>query len=76
MILDAAGFYVAWINGEPRGGEKYGADYLRHPFRLNKGRNVLLFRGERGRIKGRLYEPPAGVFFTDKDITLPDLVIG
>ncbi len=26
--------------------------------------------------KGRLYEPPAEVFFTDKDMTLPDLVIG
>jgi hypothetical protein len=50
MILDATGFYVAWINGEPRGGEKYGADYLRHPVRLAKGRNELLFRGERGRF--------------------------
>jgi hypothetical protein len=76
MILDATGFYVAWVNGEPRGGEKYGADYLRHPVRLIKGRNVLLFRGERGRFKGRLYEPPADVFFTDKDMTLPDLVLG
>lgn len=76
MILDATGFYVAWINGELRGGEKYGADYLRHPVRLVKGRNVLLFRGERGRFKGRLYEPPAEVSFTDKDMTLPDLVIG
>ncbi|MBS1226720.1 MAG: Prolyl oligopeptidase family protein, partial [Candidatus Aminicenantes bacterium] len=76
MILDATGFYVAWINGEPRGGEKYGADYLRHPVRLTKGRNVLLFRGERGRFKGRLYEPPADVYFTDKDMTLPDLVLG
>ena len=76
MILDATGFYVAWINGEPRGGEKYGADYLRHPIRLVKGRNELLFRGERGRFKGRLYEPPAEIFFTDKDMTLPDLVVG
>ena len=76
MILDATGFYVAWINGEPRGGEKYGADHLRHPVRLAKGRNELLFRGERGRFKGRLYEPPAEVFFTDKDMTLPDLVVG
>ena len=76
MILDATGFYVAWINGEPRGGEKYGADYLRHPVSLKKGRNELLFRGERGRFKGRLYEPPADVFFTDKDMTLPDLVLG
>jgi len=76
MILEATGFYVAWINGEPRGGEKYGADYLRHPVRLVKGSNELLFRGERGRFKGRLYEPPAEVFFTDKDMTLPDLVVG
>jgi dienelactone hydrolase len=76
MILDATGFYVAWINGEPRGGEKYGADYLRNPVRLAQGRNVLLFRGERGRFKGRLYEPPAEISFTDKDMTLPDLVLG
>jgi dienelactone hydrolase len=76
MVLDATGFYVAWINGEPRGGEKYGADYLRHPVRLARGRNALLFRGERGRFKARLYAPPAEIFFTDKDMTLPDLVIG
>lgn len=76
MILEATGHYVAWINGEPRGGEKYGADYLRQPVRLIKGRNELLFRGERGRFRGRLYEPPAEIFFSDKDMTLPDLVIG
>jgi dienelactone hydrolase len=76
MVLEATGFYVAWINGEPRGGEKYGADYLRHPVRLGKGRNVFLFRGERGRFKGRLYAPPAEIFLTDKDMTLPDLVVG
>jgi len=76
MILDATGFYEAWINWELRGGEKYGADYLRDPVRLAKGRNVMLFRCERGRLKGRLYEPPAAISFTDKDMTLPDLIIG
>ena len=76
MTLEATGFYVAWINGEPRGGEKYGAEYLIEPVRLVKGRNVLLFRGERGRFKGRLVEAPAEIFFTDKDMTLPDLVVG
>ncbi len=76
MTLEATGFYVAWINGEPRGGEKYGADYLLEPVRLVRGRNKFLFRGERGRFKGRLVEPRAEVFFTDKDLTLPDLVIG
>jgi len=76
MTLEATGFYVAWINGEPRGGEKYGAEYLIEPVRLVKGRNRLLFRGERGRFKGKLVEAPAEIFFTDKDMTLPDLVVG
>ncbi|MGB8959822.1 MAG: prolyl oligopeptidase family serine peptidase [Candidatus Aminicenantales bacterium] len=76
MTLEATGFYVAWVNGEPRGGEKYGADDLLEPVRLVRGRNTLLFRGERGRFKGRLVEPRAEVSFTDKDVTLPDLVIG
>ncbi len=76
MILEATGFYVAWIGGEPRGGEKYGADWVRHPVRVAAGRNEFLFKGERGRFRGRLVEPPAPVFFTDADETLPDLAIG
>jgi len=76
MILEASSYYVARINGEPRGGEKYATDWVRHPVRLVKGRNELLFKGERGRFRGRLVEPPAPVFFTDADATLPDIVLG
>ena len=76
MVLEATGYYVAWVNGEPRGGEKYGADWLRAPVWIRKGRNEILVRGERGRFKGRLYEPPSAIFFTDKDMTLPDLIVG
>ncbi|HYA48389.1 MAG TPA: hypothetical protein VEG35_01715, partial [Burkholderiales bacterium] len=76
MILEASSFYVARINGEPRGGEKYGADWVRHPVRLVKGKNEFLIQCERGRFRGRLAEPPAEVFFTDADMTLPDLIIG
>ena len=76
MILDASGYYVLRLNGEPRGGEKYGTDIVRHPVRLLKGRNTFLFQGERGRIRARLFDPPAPVFFTDSDPTLPDLVLG
>ena len=75
MILDAAGYYVVRVNGEPRGGEKYGTDWVRHPVRLAKGRNTFLFQGERGRIRARLFDPPAPVFLTDSDATLPDLVL-
>ena len=76
MILDASGYYVVYVNGEPRGGEKYGMKWVRHPVRLRAGRNVFLFRGERGQIRARLFDPPAPVFLTDVDATLPDLVAG
>jgi poly(3-hydroxybutyrate) depolymerase len=76
MILDASGYYVARINAEPRGGEKYGTDCVRHPVHLRAGRNTMLFQGERGRLRARLFDPPAPLFFTDNDPTLPDLVIG
>ena len=76
MILDASGYYVVRVNGEPRGGEKYGTDWVRHPVRLAKGRNTLLFQGERGRLRARLFDPPAQVFFTESDPTLPDVVLG
>lgn len=76
MILEATGFYVARINGDPRGGEKYGADWLHLPIRLVQGRNELLFKGERGRFRGRLVAPLADAYFIDKDMTLPDLVLG
>ena len=76
MILEASGYYVARINGEPRGGEKYGMDWVRHPVRLRAGRNEFLFQGERGRVRARLSDPPAPVFFTESDPTLPDLVLG
>ncbi|MFC1530190.1 prolyl oligopeptidase family serine peptidase [Gemmatimonadota bacterium] len=76
MVLEASGHYVVYVNGEPRGGEKYGYDWVRHPVRLERGRNTFLFRAERGQIRARLFDPPAPVFFTDSDLTLPDLVIG
>ncbi len=76
MVLDVSGHYVVYVNGEPRGGEKYGYDWVRHPVRLEQGRNTFLFRVERGRLRARLFEPPAPLFFTDTDLTLPDLVIG
>jgi len=76
MILDASGYYMVRINGEPRGGEKYGTEIVRHPVRLRAGRNEFLFQGERGRLRARLFDPPAPVSFTDSDATLPDLIVG
>ena len=44
--------------------------------RLQKGRNTLLVQGERGRLRVRLFDPPAPLFLTDVDATLPDLLPG
>ncbi|MGE5359860.1 MAG: prolyl oligopeptidase family serine peptidase [Bacteroidales bacterium] len=76
MVLDASGYYAVRVNGEPRGGEKYGTDWVRHPVHLRAGRNTMLFQGERGRLRARLFDPPAPAFFTDSDATLPDLIVG
>ncbi len=76
MILDASSYYIARINGQPRGGEKYGTDSVRHPVQLVKGRNTVLIQAERGRLRVRLFDPPAPVFLTDVDATLPDLLPG
>jgi poly(3-hydroxybutyrate) depolymerase len=76
MIFEASSYYVARVNGEPRGGEKYGSDWVRHPVRMVKGRNEFLIQCERGRFRGRLVAPAAEVFFTDADMTLPDLIVG
>jgi|WetSurMetagenome_2_1015567.scaffolds.fasta_scaffold34348_1 dienelactone hydrolase len=76
MILDASGFYVARINGEPRGGEKYGTEIVRHPVKLRAGKNAFLFQVERGKFRGRLVDPAAPLAFTDVDATLPDVIVG
>jgi pimeloyl-ACP methyl ester carboxylesterase len=76
MILDASGYYGVRVNGEPRGGEKYGTEIVRHPVKLRAGRNEFLFQGERGRIRARLFDAPAPISLTESDATLPDLVIG
>jgi len=75
MILDATGFYVAWVNGEPRG-ERSTARITSATLCAWPGPERVPLRGERGRFRARLTGPPAEVFFTDKDMTLPDLVVG
>jgi predicted esterase len=87
VLLEGMGNEWAWVNGAFRAGNRYRTkdrfeaweppfDYSIVPVRLQKGRNDLLFRCNRGRFKLQIQEVEAGVLFNKKDMTLPDLLIG
>jgi uncharacterized iron-regulated protein len=74
MLLDAAGHRMVYVNGVPRGGDVYSHGYVKLPVQLRAGRNALLFRGGRGRLRARLVEPVAPVQVVLRDRTVPDLL--
>ncbi len=87
MILDGLGDVYVYVNGELRQGAKYGVkdkyesweprfDYGQVPVLLKKGSNEFLFRCSRGRLKAELTAPSAPGLLNEKDVTLPDLLIG
>ncbi len=87
MILEAMGATYFYVNGVPGVGSKYGVkdqyasweprfDYVSIPVRLEKGKNALLFRCTRGRLKIRLSMPRSYAALDVKDATLPDLIAG
>lgn len=76
MILEAAGHSLAYVNGEPRGGDVYGYGYVKLPMRVKEGRNEIVLYGGRGAVRARLTPPPGDAFFNLGDPTLPDLVAG
>lgn len=75
-ILEAAGHSMAYVNGEPRGGDVYGYGYVRLPVQLRPGTNDIVLVGIRGRARATLSEPPTPVFLNTGDPTLPDFVAG
>jgi dienelactone hydrolase len=87
MILRLLGNDMVYVNGAPRMGNPYGMsethqswendwDYCTLPVALNAGKNELLFKVTRGRLKAMLYTPAKPVYFMHKDATLPDFLVG
>ena len=87
MLLEAMGNFKVYVNGEPRIGNQYQYkdeyefweprfDFCLLPIKLKKGRNDLLFQCMRGMLKVKLHRPETIILFNNKDITLPDLLIG
>jgi poly(3-hydroxybutyrate) depolymerase len=76
MILEASGHSIAHVNGIPRAGDPYRTGWLSMPVRLRAGRNDLLFRVSRGRMRATLRTPPSEAFIATRDATMPDLITG
>jgi poly(3-hydroxybutyrate) depolymerase len=75
-ILHATAHSLAYVNGEPRGGDIYGNGIMALPIQLHPGTNDLLLVPGRGRLKVHLVAPKAPVIIDLRDTTLPDLVLG
>lgn len=87
VILNGLGDVYAFVNGELRMGGKYAVketyesweprfDYGQVPVLLKKGENHFLFRCTRGRLKAVLWAPARSVLLNEKDVTVPDLMVG
>ncbi len=87
LLLEPMGNTMAYVNGEPRGGNPYGNkdvweaweprfDFVTLPVKLRKGTNWFLFQCARGIFKARLRSPSGTNLFNMKDCTLPDIIEG
>ncbi|MDP8244175.1 MAG: prolyl oligopeptidase family serine peptidase [Candidatus Hinthialibacter antarcticus] len=76
MLLNGSGHSMVYVNQVPRMGDVYGYGYSFLPVRLNQGDNEFLFQCSRGRLKASLVTPSNILQLNDRDMTLPDLVVG
>ncbi|MCL6265115.1 alpha/beta fold hydrolase [Flagellimonas myxillae] len=76
VLFEASGHTQAIINGFPHEGDYYDFGYSLIPIKLKKGVNVFVVKvGRFPRVRARLIQPKAGVLITQRDMTLPDLLV-
>ncbi len=75
-LLDAQGHGSVRINGETRMGDVYANGSMEVPVRLHRGKNELIFLGNRGRLKARLYLPSKPLALSLRDTTFPTPIRG
>ncbi|WP_431122880.1 alpha/beta fold hydrolase [Flagellimonas flava] len=77
VLFEASGHTQAIINGFPHEGDYYDFGYSLIPIKLKKGTNVFVLKSGRfPRVRGRLIKPKSPVLMTQRDMTLPDLLMG
>lgn len=75
MWLHARGHNMSFVNGEPRGGDLYGYNYVYQPVEIKQGLNHILLRSARwGGISARLLPAQEGLVFLEGDDTLPHIL--
>ena len=76
LLLETSGNSTTYFNGEPRGGDIYNFGTVINPVKVVEGVNKIFAVGTRGQIRVSLREPKSQVSFTEKDMTLPHIVLG
>ena len=71
-VLEASGHALAYVNGEPRGGDPYGYGYLGVPVKISADSEPMLFTASRGQLRVALRTPRADIELDARDATLPD----
>ncbi|MCB0649672.1 MAG: alpha/beta hydrolase [Saprospiraceae bacterium] len=75
VLFEASGHTSALINGLPHEGDHYDFGWQLIPLRLKKGKNEFVLTGGRfPTMRARLLKANAPVQFTQRDMTLPDLL--
>jgi len=75
VLFEASGHTLAVINGLQHEGDHYDFGYNLIPLKLRKGLNTFVLKvGRFPRIRARLILPSQAVQFTQRDMTIPDIL--
>ncbi|MEI6864466.1 prolyl oligopeptidase family serine peptidase [Flavicella sp.] len=76
VLFEASGHSLLLINGLPHEGDHYDFGWNLIPLTLNKGLNTFVLKvGRFPRIRARIIDPESLVQFTNRDLTLPDILV-
>ncbi|MBI6117576.1 alpha/beta hydrolase-fold protein [Salegentibacter maritimus] len=76
VLLDASGHTSVLVNGFPHEGDYYDFGWNLIPLKLKKGKNeFILSSGRFSRMRARLIKPKKELQFTQRDMTLPEILI-
>ncbi|PCH75792.1 MAG: alpha/beta hydrolase, partial [Flavobacteriaceae bacterium] len=75
VLFEASGHTLAVVNGLQHEGDHYDFGYNLIPLKLRKGLNTFVLKvGRFPRIRARLIAPSQAVQFTQRDLTIPDIL--
>lgn len=76
-LVETTGGTRTYINGVPHEGDHYDFGYSLVPVRLKKGLNQIVYTpGRFGRVSTKIVYPHKAVQLTQRDMTLPDVIVG